>query len=117
VFTLDTHGQAPKAYWGGYAVAKAALAALLAILADEWESRPGLRVSGVVPGPMDSPMRRQTHPAENPADQAAPESIVPLYLGLIGGWITGERGQVWDARAWLDQREQPRAGTPDHGPH
>src|SRR5207249_4425599 len=26
VFTLDTRGQEPKAYWGGYAVAKAGLA-------------------------------------------------------------------------------------------
>ena len=37
VFTLDTRGQEPKAYWGAYAVAKAGLSALLAILADEWE--------------------------------------------------------------------------------
>ena len=40
VFTLDTRGQAPRAYWGAYAVAKAGLAALATILADEWENRP-----------------------------------------------------------------------------
>ena len=50
IFTLDTRGQQPKAFWGGYAVSKAALGALLAILVDEWESRPNLRVNGVVPG-------------------------------------------------------------------
>src|SRR6266542_5615624 len=38
IFTLDTRGQEPKAYWGAYAVAKAGLSALLAILADEWEN-------------------------------------------------------------------------------
>ena len=54
IFTLDTRGQAPKAYWGAYAVAKAGLSALLAILADEWENTPNLRVNGVVPGPMRS---------------------------------------------------------------
>ena len=39
VFTLDTRGEDPNAYWGAYAVAKAGLSALLRILADEWESR------------------------------------------------------------------------------
>src|SRR5438105_295769 len=83
IFTLDTRGQQPKAFWGGYAVSKAALGALLAILADEWESRPNLRVNGVVPGGIDAPMRKQTHPAESVADQTPVEKVVPLYLGLL----------------------------------
>ena len=62
VFTLDTRGEDPKAYWGAYAVAKAGLSALLTILADEWENSPALRVNGVVPGPMRSPLAR-TNPS------------------------------------------------------
>ena len=35
VFTLDSRGQEPRAYWGGYAVTKAAVGALARELADE----------------------------------------------------------------------------------
>jgi len=101
VFTLDTRGQEPKAYWGGYAVAKAALSALLAILADEWERVANLRVNGVVPGPMRSPLRAQTHPGDDTMKLPPPEALVPLYLYLLDGQPKSESGGVIDAQAWL----------------
>jgi NAD(P)-dependent dehydrogenase (short-subunit alcohol dehydrogenase family) len=100
VFTLDSRGQQPKAYWGGYAVAKAGLAALLAVLADEWEHRPNLRANAVVPGPIASPMRRQTHPGETSAEQTAVEELVPLYLHLLGGQNKADSGTIWHADKW-----------------
>ena len=103
VFTLDTRGQEPRAYWGAYAVAKAGLSALLSILADEWENSPQLRVNGVVPGPMRSPLRAQTHPGENLSRLPSPESLVPLYLYLIAGQRKAESGGVIDAPAWLQR--------------
>src|SRR5207245_10044932 len=57
VFTLDTRGIDPRAFWGAYASSKAALAALAATLADEWENRTNLRINAVVPGPIRSPLR------------------------------------------------------------
>jgi NAD(P)-dependent dehydrogenase (short-subunit alcohol dehydrogenase family) len=84
VLTLDTRGQAPRAYWGGYAVAKAGLFAMGTILADEWEKRANLRVNAVVPGPIHSPLRGQTHPGEDRARLPNPTSLVPLYLYLLG---------------------------------
>jgi NAD(P)-dependent dehydrogenase (short-subunit alcohol dehydrogenase family) len=101
VFTLDTRGREPKAYWGAYAVAKAGLSALLSILADEWDTTPQLRVNGVVPGPMRSPLRAQTHPGEDLSRLPAPESFVPLYLYLLAGQPKAESGGVIDAQAWL----------------
>jgi NAD(P)-dependent dehydrogenase (short-subunit alcohol dehydrogenase family) len=101
VFTLDTRGQDPKAYWGGYAVAKAGLSALLTILADEWESTPSLRVNGVVPGPMRSPLRAQTHPGDDIMRLPPPEALAPLYMYLLAGQPKGESGGVIDAQAWL----------------
>jgi NAD(P)-dependent dehydrogenase (short-subunit alcohol dehydrogenase family) len=101
VFTLDTRGQAPKAYWGAYAVAKAGLSALLAILADEWESVANLRVNGVVPGPMRSPLRAQTHPGDDIMKLPSPEALVPLYLYLLNGQPKAESGGVIDGQAWL----------------
>ena len=100
IFTLDSRGQQPKAYWGGYAVAKAGLAALLAVLADEWENRPNLRANAVVPGPIASPMRRQTHPGETLERQTAVEELVPLYMYLLGGQNKSDSGAIWDANEW-----------------
>ncbi|HVF63002.1 MAG TPA: SDR family NAD(P)-dependent oxidoreductase [Casimicrobiaceae bacterium] len=100
-FTLDTRGHAPRAYWGGYAVAKAGLLALTKILADEWESKPNLRVNAVIPGPMRSPLRAQTHPAEDRAFLPPPEAFVPLYAHLLRGQSKAESGALIDAQAWL----------------
>ena len=56
-------------------MAKAGLSALLTILADEWEHIEQLRVNGVVPGPMHSPLRLQTHPGDDNARLAAAGGI------------------------------------------
>jgi NAD(P)-dependent dehydrogenase (short-subunit alcohol dehydrogenase family) len=100
-FTLDTRGQAPHAYWGSYAVAKAALNALTTILADEWEKRENLRVNAVVPGPIRSPLRTQTHPGEERDALVPPEALVPLYLHLVSGQTKAESGARIDAQAWV----------------
>ena len=109
VFTLDTRGVAPRAFWGAYAASKAALAALAATLADEWETRPALRVNAVVPGPMNSPLRARSHPGEEKSALPVPAALVPLYLHLLAGQSKAESGVLVDARAWLDG--QP-ASTP-----
>jgi len=101
VFTLDTRGEDPRAYWGAYAVAKAGLSALLRILADEWENVPTLRVNGVVPGPMRSPLRAQSHPGDDNARLPPPEAFAALYLYLLDGQPKEQSGGVIDAAAWL----------------
>ena len=101
VFTLDSRGQEPRAYWGGYAVTKAAIAALARELADEWENRPNVRVNAIVPGPIRSPLRRQTHPGEDPRELPDVEALVPLYRHLIAGQRKQESEALIDAQAWL----------------
>lgn len=101
VFTLDTRGEDPKAFWGAYAVAKAGLSALLTILADEWENTPNLRVNGIVPGPMCSPLRAQTHPGDDITRLPSPEVFVPLYLYMLAGQPKTESGKVFDGQSWL----------------
>lgn len=100
-FTLDTRGEEPHAYWGSYAAAKAGLSALARILADEWENRANLRVNAVVPGPIRSPLRGQTHPAEDFSQLPPAEALVPLYLHLISGQSKTESAKLIDAQAWL----------------
>lgn len=101
VFTLDTRGEEPRAYWGSYAVAKAGLSALLAILADEWDGVPNVRVNGVVPGPMRSPLRAQSHPGEDVSGLPPPEAFWPLYAWLLAGQPKADSGGVIDAARWL----------------
>ena len=101
VFTLDSRGQEPRAYWGGYAVTKAAIAALARELADEWENRANLRVNAIVPGPIRSPLRRQTHPGEDPRELPDAEALVPLYRHLLAGQRKEDSEVLIDAQAWL----------------
>jgi NAD(P)-dependent dehydrogenase (short-subunit alcohol dehydrogenase family) len=101
VFTLDNRGEQPRAYWGGYAVTKAGVATLARELADEWENRPALRINAIVPGPIRSPLRGQTHPGEDRASLPPPEALTPLYLHLIAGQAKAESGALIDAQDWL----------------
>jgi len=113
VFTLDTRGQAPHAYWGAYATAKAGLAAFAATLADEWENRPNLRVNAVVPGPINSPLRAQTHPGEERTLLPGPALLAPLYVYLLGAQPKCESGCLVDAQAWLAGRPATTPLVPD----
>jgi NAD(P)-dependent dehydrogenase (short-subunit alcohol dehydrogenase family) len=90
----ETHGHAPAAYWGGFAVSKAALEAYFRIQADEWSDIPNLRINLVIPGPIRSPLRARTHPAEDPGSLPGPESVCPLLLQLMGPEGRGTRGQI-----------------------
>ena len=107
VLTLDARGEDPRAYWGAYAAAKSGLSALASTLADEWETRPNLRVNAVVPGPMRSPLRALTHPGEDRSALPPPEALVPLYLYLIGAQPKSESGARIDAQAWLAGQTAP----------
>jgi NAD(P)-dependent dehydrogenase (short-subunit alcohol dehydrogenase family) len=107
VFTLDTRGEDPRAFWGAYAAAKAAISAFASTLADEWEQRQNLRVNAIVPGPIRSPLRTLTHPGEDKSALPESDALVPLFLWLLGAQAKAESGLRIDARAWL--ADQPAA--------
>ena len=94
IFTGETHGQHPAAYWGGYAVSKSGLDALTTILSEELEQTPNIRVNTLVPGPVNSPLRRKTHPAEDPDTLPQMADLMPWYLWLMGPDSREVRGQV-----------------------
>jgi hypothetical protein len=99
VLTLDTRGQAPRAYWGGYAVARRAFRNGNHTR-DEWEKRANLRVNAVVPGTDSFTGAGQTHRART-RQASNPTSLVPLYLYLLGAQPKSESGIIVDAQAWL----------------
>ncbi len=84
VFTSETHAVRPAAYWGAFAVSKSGLATLAAVWADECEQAGRPRFHVVVPGPVATPQRAQSHPGEDRDSLPPPERVALAYLRLLG---------------------------------
>jgi len=84
VFTGETHGAHPLAYWGGFAVAKSGLSTLAAIWADELEHAGNPRMNVLIPGPIASPQRARSHPGEGRSKLRNPEEAARAFLFLLG---------------------------------
>lgn len=94
VFTGETHGHHPSAYWGGYAVAKSGLETLTRVWADELTSNEALRVNTLIPGQVATTLRTRTHPGLSPATLSSIDSLMPWYLYLMGEDSRSVRGQI-----------------------
>lgn len=94
IMTSSSHALNPSAYWGGFAVAKAGVEALMKIQADEWDAIPNLRINTVVPGVVNSPQRVITHPGEIKQAMRKPEDLMAVYLYLMGSDGRGVSGQT-----------------------
>jgi NAD(P)-dependent dehydrogenase (short-subunit alcohol dehydrogenase family) len=70
-----------RAYWGAYAVSKAALETMVKIYAAE-VSKTSVRANLINPGPTRTRMRAQAYPGENPDTVRAPEDITELFVQL-----------------------------------
>jgi len=93
ILTSDNHSKNLGAYWGAYAVSKAALEAFARLQKNEWSNTSSIRINTVTPGPIDSPMRSRTHPGEDRASLPSIESIIPTFVYLLSDssrHITGE---------------------------
>jgi NAD(P)-dependent dehydrogenase (short-subunit alcohol dehydrogenase family) len=84
VFTGETHGAHPLAYWGGFAVAKAGLSALASIWGQELEHAGRPRMNVLVPGPIASPQRARSHPGEDRSKLRTVEDGAQAFLYLLG---------------------------------
>lgn len=98
IFTSETHGHHPAAYWGSFAVAKAGLETLTKIWTEECEMLPNLRINTFIPGPVASPQRSATHPGEVKSSMPTAESLAPYYLYLMGRDGREIRGQIIEAK-------------------
>jgi len=75
-------GEAPKAFWGSYAVTKAAFDMLLKTYAEEM-AKTSVHVSLISPGPMRTDMRKVAMPGEDPATLPHPDDLLPLVHHLL----------------------------------
>lgn len=95
IMTGESHGHTPSAFWGAYAVSKAALEPMVKIWAQEMENlHPNLRINALIPGPVNSPIRRKTHPGEDHLNMTQPADLMPAYLYLMGDDSAAVKGEV-----------------------
>lgn len=76
-----------RAYWGAYAVSKAALEMLAKTYAME-NAKTNVRVNIVDPGRVRTAMRARAYPGEDPMIRPAPDDIVQPFLDLAAGECT-----------------------------
>ena len=100
VFTSDSSARTGSGYSGAYGVSKIALEGLAKILAEELESANKIRVNTLIPGPVDSPLRKRVYPAEDKSKLPPMESLASAYLYLFGPQSIGISGQAIDARTF-----------------
>jgi len=101
VATTEMHGLDPAAFWGAFSASQGGLRNWMTIQAQEWTSRPDLRVNLLVPGPVDSPLRARTHPGETREARLPMSALIPLYLYLMGPDSRGVSAQVFEAQRLL----------------
>ncbi len=94
VFTSDSMARVPRAYSGAYGVSKIALEGLAKILAEELQSSQKIRVNTLVPGAVNSPLRKKLFPGEAPESIAPMDSLNPVYHYLFSKESIGTTGQT-----------------------
>jgi NAD(P)-dependent dehydrogenase (short-subunit alcohol dehydrogenase family) len=94
IFVSSGVAARPRAYWGPYAVSKAALEALVRTYADEVANTP-VRVNLVNPGPTRTKLRAQAYPGEDPATLRTPEDIAEAFVRLAEPACT-DNGRLLD---------------------
>jgi NAD(P)-dependent dehydrogenase (short-subunit alcohol dehydrogenase family) len=81
VFVSSGVAQLALAYWGPYAVSKAALEVLARTYAAETAST-NVRVNVLTPGPVRTRMRAQAMPGEDPMTLETPDQVAETIVGL-----------------------------------
>lgn len=93
VFVLDDRERVGRAFWGGYGIAQHGLEGLVSVLHDECENG-SVRVHGLRPGPMRTPLRARAYFAENPGTVAEATSVAPACVHLLSPAAVADRGRV-----------------------
>ena len=84
-----------RAYWGPYAVSKAALDALARTYAAETLNTSNVRVMLINPGPLRTRMRATAMPGEDPLTLRTPEDLAPKIVEMCSPEWT-ETGKLYD---------------------
>ena len=105
VFTSDSMARIPKAYSGAYGVSKIALEGFAKILAEELETAQKIRVNTLIPGNINSPLRKKLFPAEDKRKLPEMDCLNEVYNYLFNSESIGITGKTIDAQTWLSECE------------
>jgi NAD(P)-dependent dehydrogenase (short-subunit alcohol dehydrogenase family) len=98
LFMSSSVARKPRAFWGGYAMSKAALESLALTYAAECAGT-GVRVNILNPGATRTAMRARAMPGEDPAVLPTPEDLAPLIVQMLSpGWE--KNGAQVNFREW-----------------
>lgn len=98
VFTVDDLSRVGQAYWGGYGLAQHGLSALVGMLHAELRNSP-VRVAGLQPGPMRTPLRSKAYVEENDRLARDPSAFAGACVTLLSSEGAAHRGTVWAPQA------------------
>jgi NAD(P)-dependent dehydrogenase (short-subunit alcohol dehydrogenase family) len=94
IFVTSGAAHKANAYWGPYAVSKAALDALVRTYAAE-TAKTAIKAMLVSPGALRTNMRRAAMPGEDPLTLKTPEELAPHIVKLaLPSWT--ETGKIYD---------------------
>lgn len=94
IYTSTTAAHTPAAYWGAHAISKSAAEHMAQLWALELESTTHVRINALIPGAVQSPQRKKTHPGELHEKLPAGENLLPCYLYLMGEGSKDINGKV-----------------------
>lgn len=96
VFTMDDPARVGHGYWGGYGVSQFGLEGVIRILHGELVRGP-VRVAGLRPGPMRTPLRARAYVEEDDRIALDPSRYAAACVELLSPRGAAHRGRVWAA--------------------
>ena len=88
IFVSSGAARGPRAYWGTYAITKAALEMMVGIYAQEI-LQTNVRANMIDPGRTRTRMRAKAYPGEDPQSLKTPDEIVAKFVDLDTAAFTG----------------------------
>ncbi len=96
IFVTSGAARNPRAYWGTYAVSKAALEMLVGVYAQEIQQT-RVRANLIDPGRTRTGMRAKAYPGEDPKSVPAPDDVTDAFVELASAAFTGN-GEIVKAQ-------------------
>ena len=94
VFVLDDIARVGNAFWGGYGLAQHALSGLVGMLQSELAGSK-IRISGLQPGPMRTPLRAKAYVEEGDRAARDPDVYAEACVTLLSPAGAPHRGRIW----------------------
>ncbi|MBL8709610.1 MAG: SDR family NAD(P)-dependent oxidoreductase [Rhodospirillaceae bacterium] len=92
IFVTSGAARGARAYWGTYAVTKAALEMMVGVYAQEIQQTP-IRANLIDPGRTRTRMRAKAYPGEDPASVKSPDEVTARFVDLACADFAGN-GQL-----------------------